>query len=436
MSVEKRLALKEELAEAVTPEDWEWHTEFSRLELEIPATVKRKVDGLMATRACSNDIALNNARINYLCLYSLVDYLAKEPDLRDKQLTVFPEEGELVELLEFFNGVKVAFNERQLVLLPMEVDELEVLEIPQEWVDITEFTAEYYIAIQVDPENDRIAFVGGSSYQTIKQRGVYDAGLRAYCLAVENLCGFNTVLVTEPAAKPVIEPLPKLSLERSQCLLAQLSKPTLCSPRFLAPFSQYGALLADPELRKQLYRRRTQKLPVNVGLWLEGKVDEIARALAWELVSLPTMAMALRSGTTSELERILKSLNESNISIPLEAKCASLPSRELAVAPQVYTIVWPVRDVTPEEWALLVILKARSGSTLPVGTKLQIRDEMQLLVDYEMTPDRFRQQVSANTFLYGQVCGTTDERFRVTVDLTNGLTLDLPPLAFNPEVER
>jgi len=412
------------------------NSEMSSLDLEISELVRCKVDDLIAGQFYSNEVALHNARINCLCLYALMDFLAGEPDLSDKQLTIFPGEAGLVELLEFFNGIKITFDGRQLVLLPMEVDELEVLEIPQEWVDIAGFTAEYYIAIQIDPENGLLKFVGGASYQTIKQQGTCNTGLRAYYLAAENLLGFNSILVAEPVAKSDIQPLPKLLPEQVQCLLAKLGKQTFCSPRFLVPFSQYGVLVADPELRTQLYRRRTQILSVNVGLWLEDKVDAIARALSWELVPLPTTAMALRSGTTSELERILNSLErESEIFVPAKAKCVSIPVEESFGVPQIFAIIWPTQEAEPEEWMLLVVLKAKSGRLLPVGTKLQIRDETQLLVDYAVTLKQLYRQVPDDIFLYGQVCGTKGERFQVSIDLIEGLTVDLPPLTFAAEVE-
>ncbi|MEO0947254.1 MAG: DUF1822 family protein, partial [Cyanobacteria bacterium J06641_5] len=393
MSKEKLLALEKEFTEVLAPSAQRLNSEAGSLEFEIPESVRRKVDALIATQSYSNEVAFNNARINYLCLYALMDFLAGEPDLHSKQLTIFPGEAELVELLECFNGIKIALDGRQLVLLPMEVDELEVLEIPQEWVDIADFAAEYYIAVQVDSENGWLAFVGGASYQTIKQQGICDLGLRAYHLAAENLLGFNSILVAGPVAKPHIQSLPALLPERVQCLLAQLGKQTFCSPRFLVPFPQYGALIAAPELRTQLYRRRTQTLPVNVSLWLEDKVDAIARALCWELVPLPTTAMALRSGTTSELEWILNSLErESEIVVPSKAKCVSIPGEESIGVPQIYTIIWPTQDTVPEEWMLLVVLKAMSGRSLPVGTKLQIRDETQLLVDYAVTLEQSYRQ--------------------------------------------
>lgn len=256
-----------------------------------------------------------------------------------------------------------------------------------------------------------------------------------YRLAPTNLTGFNTILVAEPTDRPIVRSLPKLSPERAESLLAQLKTQPLCSPRFLVPFPQYAALVANPEFRKQLYRHRTQRLPLDVGLWFEDKIEAFARALSWTLVPLPTTAMALRSQGTSELERVLDSLErESKIIVPAAARCASVRSEEFAGETQIYAFVWPVWEVVPAEWMLLVVLKSQSGSSLPVGTKLQIRDEDQLLVDCSLTPGQLRHQSSDETFLYGQVCGTREEWFQVSVELTGGPTVDLPPLTFSPEV--
>jgi hypothetical protein len=97
------------------------------------------------------------------------------------------------------------------------------------------------------------------------------------------------------------------------------------------------------------------------------------------------------------------------------------------VALRLYVVAWelPVTASVPE-WTLLLILGAQPNATLPLGIKLQVRDEVQILEEPVLTN-------RSQDYLYARVIGTHNERFWVTIALAGGTALTLPPFTFDEE---
>ena len=75
------------------------------------------------------------------------------------------------------------------------------------------------------------------------------------------------------------------------------------------------------------------------------------------------------------------------------------------------------------EWTLLLILGAQSNATLPLGIKLRVRAEVQILAEPVLSDQ-------SQDYLYVQVIGTQNEQFSVTISLAGGTALTLPPFTF------
>ena len=158
---------------------------------------------------------------------------------------------------------------------------------------------------------------------------------------------------------------------------------------------------------------------INVAHWFSDRLDEAAQALSWVLMPASAPVTALRS-VGIEMEQ--------NIHIPLEARGDYYDLDLENTALRLYASTWilPLPDAT-QGWTLLVVLSAQPNHQLPIGIRLAVQDETQLLVEQTLqanTPD---------TYLYAQVGGNWNEQFQVTIAVPGGHTIALPPFTFNLE---
>lgn len=166
-------------------------------------------------------------------------------------------------LWEFVTGFAVNLGKNRLVIIPSETIDTDEFSVPQEWVDIPELAADYYLAVQVNLEDGWLRMWGFSTHDKLKTEGRYDPGDRTYSLDSEDMFeNLNTLWVSQqlcPAEKAEIQPLPTLSHNQIERFIGDLEKPSLYSPRLKMPFTQWGALLAVEDFREQLYHRRIGK---------------------------------------------------------------------------------------------------------------------------------------------------------------------------------
>ena len=66
-------------------------------------------------------------------------------------------------------------------MIPTEALDISELRVPQEWVDIPNWSADYYAAVQVNVEEGYIRIWGYTSQVNLKEKATYDANEKAYC---------------------------------------------------------------------------------------------------------------------------------------------------------------------------------------------------------------------------------------------------------------
>lgn len=209
----------------------------------------------------SNDSARWNAYLNELCLSKLIHWLAENTEAEVK---VFPSDKVLSTFWEFVNGTAINIGEKRIVLIPSEANNTEEFCVPQEWVDIPSWSADYYLAVQIHPDDGWLRVWGYATHEQLKQLGNYDRLDRTYCLEGQDLIADLEVLwiVLEMGAdeKAVVKPLPILSMKEAEKIVQQLSRPSPSSPRLKINFEQWGALLENDTWRQQLYEQRRQQV--------------------------------------------------------------------------------------------------------------------------------------------------------------------------------
>lgn len=245
-------------------------------------------------QAYSNNAAYSNAYQNYLCLKVFESWLT-ETDLQDKP-KVWPQSSELPSFWEVVNGTVVTLGETRLVLIPSEEMHLEELRVQREWVDIPEWAAHYYLAVQLNLEDRWLRILGYATHDQLKHEGKYDPMDRTICLNRESLIeDLNVMWVARELSincRLVVKSLPTLSSQKAEALLNQLSQPSPYSPRLDVPFEQWAALIANHNWRQHLYQRRSQretssKTLVNLSQWVQG-IFEAGWQVVEELV-VPTV---------------------------------------------------------------------------------------------------------------------------------------------------
>jgi hypothetical protein len=211
--------------------------------------------------------ARHRAFVNYLCLNYFVKWLQDEPDLQNK-FDIHSLSPDLHQRWEVVNGIDLNFNETRLVLIPSEQGSICEFRIPQEWVDIPSWAANYYLAVQVNLEANWLRIWGFVSYEQVREKANYDFIDRTYCLKNTDLIpDINIMFVAQELCalkQPQVKPLPSLSEVQAKGIIEQLSKQTVYSPRLDVSFPVWGAILESDEYRQILYTRRRQNLQYNL----------------------------------------------------------------------------------------------------------------------------------------------------------------------------
>ena len=276
----------------------------------------------------SNATSRCNAYLNDLCLNTLVPWL--EAWLEEEQLpeenstfqsasiSIF-QESSLPSIWEVVNGSVINFGKIRLALIPSEGADLEEFCIPQEWLDIPSWRADYYLAVQVNLDNQNESWIrlwGCINHQKLKKKGIYDESDRAYYISQQHLAQDLTLMLLE--LEPVfsrdaqVESVPSLAKETANRLLEKIGNSSVYFPRLAVNFEEWVALLANEQWRQELYERRLgqfvtaatpSKTSINLGQWLQEVFEVGWQSIETFLNTEPgNLAFSFRQGRPSVTE--------------------------------------------------------------------------------------------------------------------------------------
>ncbi|PMB48976.1 hypothetical protein CEN39_22070 [Fischerella thermalis CCMEE 5201] len=227
----------------------------------------------------SNPAARWNAYLNCLCLNAFLDWLKEEPDLGETP-KVWPSDHHLPSIWEFVNGTCLTLGDLRLVLIPSDKSNLTEFRIPQEWVDIPNWVANYYLAVQINLEENWIGVWGYTTYQQIREKAKYDLMDRTYLLDEEDLIAdINVMWVAREVCsvqKPELKMLPELSSVQIEKLLKQLDHWTPDLPENVSG-QEWMALLALDQGRQDLYQKRLAKHKGNLVAYSQPLVNNLSK---------------------------------------------------------------------------------------------------------------------------------------------------------------
>ncbi|AFY58585.1 Protein of unknown function (DUF1822) [Rivularia sp. PCC 7116] len=234
-----------------------------------------------ATNSYQTDVASHRAFINRLCLNVFVKWLQDEPDLLETFHIPAPS-PDIDKRWEFVNGIDLNFTQARLVLVPTEQSDSDEFRIPQEWVDIPNWAANYYLAVQLNLEQNWLKVSGFISHEQLRQTARYDSMDRTYCVNHDELIvDINIMWVAQKLCtlkKPQVQVLPTLSESQAKQFIEQLSQISVCYPRLHLRFREWGAILASDRYRKALYNQRINHSQVNL---MENKSEIVLELSSW-----------------------------------------------------------------------------------------------------------------------------------------------------------
>lgn len=297
-----------------------------------------------------------NAYLNQLCLTPVLDWLRQE---HAPQATVWPSLATLPSIWEVVNGTAISVDRTRFVLVPTETIDLS-LRVPQEWVDIPSWAADYYLAVQVNPDEGYVQIWGYTTHRQLKQKGNYDPQERTYCLDEQLIQNLSVLWVAQrlcpEPTKRAIAPLPAIAVTQAENLINRLGSPDVMLPRLAVPFAIWGALLEHGGWRQSLYHRRMgYPEQWSVFQWLQTGVSEAAKQLGWAQVEWQPGLAAARG--TTQLPAVL-----------------SL-SRHLTIAGQQYELQVIPKGRKEERIWRFELRNASSGDRIPGGFKLRLLTE-------------------------------------------------------------
>jgi Protein of unknown function (DUF1822) len=232
--------------------------------LQIEPTIQ--VEAWQQAQHHSNPIARYNGYLNRICLYHfrnwLQGWLQEEQSALD--VSVLPSQASLPIIWELVNGTAVQVGQTRLVLVPVETINLEELRVPQEWLDISAWTADYYVAVQLNLDSDKdeawMGVYGFTTHYQLRNQGTYNKSDRTFSLAVEQLNENLTTLLVTLGLGFDYEVMPQVNLSEVEVqeLLQTWGNASIYSPRLLLdiPFEKWAALISNEQLLQQLYNLR------------------------------------------------------------------------------------------------------------------------------------------------------------------------------------
>ncbi len=323
-------------------------TDSNQFYLEISPTSGTPLATYSTAGACQR------ALINQQCLDTFLRWLREEISPNAK---VYPNAITLPSLWEVVNGTAIIVDNRRLVLIPTLALDGSELRVPQEWVDIPEFVADYYLAVMINPDEDWMSIFGYTNHQRLKTMGVYDTGDRTYSLESEDLIqDINVLWVSRQYSQDLraeVSPLEALPKAQADNLLQRLGNPDIKFPRLQVPFTLWGALLTHGGWRQHLYELRQGIIQQqSIQQWLQDGVSDFAQQLGWN-----AKMIRLISGMRSR-----------------EAQILGL-SRQLQIAGNLYELrVFPSGNPESQTWRF-ELRSLIPENHIPVGFKLRLLTE-------------------------------------------------------------
>jgi hypothetical protein len=323
------------------------------LTLEIPeAAIGAERDRLAqsASPSASQSGPQWRATIHRLALAAIEPWLAETLDCTPRP---WPNRSAQTGLWKWFDGAVLRCGDRRIVVLATTAIDRDELRVPQEWVDLPDWCADYYLAAQVDPEAGLVTLWSYASHGQLKA-GHYDSFDRSYSLTADHLYGEVALLgMVRDSTRAELAPIGLPTAVQAQLLIDRLA--TEPWPRQSIPMAQWLGLISHGGWRQQLLDRQMGRSLSSVADW-------------WQ---------RSRSAIDSALDSLTNWTPSSLAPIGVRSTPQAVLGRDLVIADRVFNLsILPIEpvDAEPQSTAWRFVLRAESG-LIPIGYKLILLTE-------------------------------------------------------------
>jgi Protein of unknown function (DUF1822) len=256
-----------------------------------------------------------NAYLNQLCLDGCLQFFKAEGWPAAAPRLVGMDQRLADRTWAVVNGAVITVGEQRVALIPAEAIDQSELEVPQEWIDIPSWAADYYLAVYVLPDMQTLQIAGYATHQQMKQQGQLNISSRSYYLDVADLTtDLNLLQLTIgqhalSQTRAAIAAPATLADVQAQNLIQRLGATTELLPRLEVPFATWAALLDNPTWHEQLYRQRqgeaTTGIVTQLAGWMQGQFDRMWQS-ADQVLAPQQMAISTRSVAAEPIEAMIR----------------------------------------------------------------------------------------------------------------------------------
>lgn len=327
------------------------------LELE-QATIDR---AWSQTNNSGNATSRWQSYLNQVALNVFLPWLQTEEDATAKP--GFSQTAQ-ADIWEVVNGTAIAIKDAKLVLIPSEAEDLGELRVPQEWIDLAEWTADYYLAVQVNVDAGYIRVWGYATHQKLKNDGHFSYGDRTYSLTDEELITdidalwIARELCPDEVTQTAIEPVTALETAQAENLIERLGSQSAMLPRLAIPFATWAALIKQPSWCHRLAaNRRGTSLKTPVLQWFKQGMTNLTTDLGWRKIEMTPSVVGAKGD-----------------SVPGATPVPAFGlAKKLAIADQPYELkILPLEEADSWRFELCCLTP---GCMIPVGFKLRLLTE-------------------------------------------------------------
>ena len=236
--------------------------------------------------------------LNQVTLNVFLPWLQEEEDAGAK---VTFNRATRADIWEVVTGTAITLEDNaKLVLIPSEAEDTSELRVPQEWIDTPEWSADYYLAVQVNVDAGYLRIWGYATHKQLKSEGTFSHGDRTYTLAEDDLVTDLDVLwvarelCPDEVTQVAVEPIATIAPAQAENLIERLGNKSQLLPRLAIPFPMWAALVKNPAWCQNLAaKRRGVTAKASVLQWLQTGVSNLAEELGWRQIQFqPTVVGA------------------------------------------------------------------------------------------------------------------------------------------------
>jgi hypothetical protein len=240
--------------------------------------------------------------LNQLALDTFIEYAQEEQIETVKKCQNLQNIGELI------NGTAITIGDAKIVLIASEAEDLEEIRVPQEWIDIPQLVADYYVAIQVNVDDNYIRVWGYTTHQQLKTIGNYHFSDRSYTLdGTDIIDDLNALWVARElcpheVTRVAIAPIAEITAQQANNLIQRLGDKENLLPRLAIPLAMWAALLENDTWRNELIAQRRGKVKISVLKWLKAEASNLIAEMGeigWRQVEFQPSTVGARGDTAT-----------------------------------------------------------------------------------------------------------------------------------------